>query len=441
MLYYFIPVEFNYSYCLTANLLFLVQTTLYFLISRRPVVSFEFFFLFSFYFVNLVYPVTYYPENPTFSVFGYPFNYDVINKSTMIAYISFTSFMLGLSLLKSKWLTVDKKPDLQINTIYESKLFILFILLTVIYIGNAGVGFFKGYDWFVEQMNSNDVSPVTTYLNYSAALVAMFAFIGSKKKVIKYLTGTIVFIAIFLISGSRTLPVALILILFANVNDVVRKIPTLPFLVLLISGILIMSIIANTRTNDISISEFLTEGSNTESVLDFASDLTVNNRNLYVLVDYVDNHGLLYGLNMLAGVIGVIPGAVNLVSSISGIPTELMTTASFNTMLEFGTGSSWGLGGNMVADVYLSFGLIGNIIGFFLFGLLMSSVISKYKSQVSYYIIYFFLVSMSIYMNRESFLLPLRGILFSLIIFHLLNSKMSLFFDRIKILINGKQTI
>ena len=175
----------------------------------------------------------------------------------------------------------------------------------------------------------------------------------------------------------------------------------------------------------VSDSTYIQEGmkaSEANSIIDIAGDLVCNNRNLYVLVDFADNKGFTFGASMLTSVLGIIPYAGTLVSEISGIPLDFFQASRITTFLEFGFGSDYGLGGNMVGDVYLSFGFIGVFIAFFLFGFFVSTIISNYTHNVKYYIIYCILLSDSVFMNRESYFLSLRSVIYSLIIFWLLNN-------------------
>jgi oligosaccharide repeat unit polymerase len=385
----------------------------------------------AFFCVNFIYPVYYFPTDPSYSVFGFQFNYQIICKATSLAYVAFSIYLFGLTLRKYEPRDIIDFPLEIFSKSFFRNLLLLFLILSISYIASVGANFFSGYDWFVDQIDQQTYNPIITYLAYSSSLFAMFFFFNpDRRKKLLYSIIIISFIFIFTVSGSRTLPLGLALIIMISYNDKVKKIPTIPFLSFIILGFIVLSFIANARFGGIADSAYFENGikaTSDNSTLDFTNDLVVNNRNLYVLVDYADNHGLTFGLNMLASVIGIIPGAVTLFSNTFNIPVDFMTAAGFNTFLEFGLGSTWGLGGNMVGDVYLSFGFIGVLLAFFFLGIFVSKVISCYKTNVSYYITYCILTFSSIYMNRESFFMPLRGILFSIIIFWLLNGVISKF--------------
>ncbi len=422
VLYYNVPENYSFNFCLLINLSFVIQNILYFVVTKRTLISFEFFFAFAFYFINFIYPVAYFPTNPTFSVFDYTFNYMVINKATALAFVAYTCYMAGLTFVKRENEELKISLEMFSSSFFKS-LLIVFLTLAVSYIISVGSAFFSGYDWYVDEEN---FSPAVAFINMSASLFAMFIFFEKTKgKRLFYLVIMAFFISIYLLSGSRNLPLTLLIILLLAYHEVIRKIPSQFFLIMLAVGIVIFYFISTIRTDNvlegISIEQFIANVSDS-SVFDFATDLIVNNRNLYVLVDFADSYGYTYGLTMLSSVLMLVPYAGTFVSERFGIPLDFMYVAGFNTYLEFGFGSTYGLGGNIVADIYLSFGFVGVLIAFPLLGFFVSKVVSKYRHSVVYFIIYFTLVGSSVFMNRESFLLPLRPILYTLLMFWILNN-------------------
>lgn len=423
ILYVSSPASYNYIFCLTILIFFVLQNIIYFVLTKRSLVSFEFFFMFAFAGVNLIYPVFYFPTNPTFNVFELYFNYDIISKATSIAYLGYSCYMLGLS-LKFEYQddTIEISHNILSNNFFRNTL-IVFLTLSISYIASVGSDFFNGYSWYVDEQNH---SPITSFMEFSAILFTMFIF-RNKSKIKQYIYVFIIlsFTAIYLLSGSRNIPVELLIILFVSYNINVKKISNSVFLLFIIIGLFTLSVITIIRSEGIL--NYLLEGQSIQvesnsNMLDFAADLIINNRNLYVLVDYADTNGITYGVTMLSGVLGLVPYLGSFVSEKFNIPLDLMFTPGFNTYLEFGHGSQYGLGGNMVADVYLSFGIFGVVIAFFAFGLFASFIISRYKYNVKAYIVYFILAGTSVYINRESYLLPFRTIVYTLIMFWLLNT-------------------
>ena len=245
VLYYTAPTDFNFNFCLAINISIVIQAIMYFVFTKRSLVSFEFFFMFSFYFVNFIYPVFYFNTDPTFSVFGFPFNYHIICKSTAIAFVAFTTFIFGLTIRKN---TTEKyfsfEPKVFSNSFFRNSL-LLFLFLSIYYISSIGAAFFNGYEWYVDEKNYN---PIVSFMYIAALLFSMFVFyVPNNKKKNQYLFIIVFFIFLYLLSGSRNMPLGLSLILLVSFNDKVKKIPTPLFIATLAFGIFLLSFIANAR--------------------------------------------------------------------------------------------------------------------------------------------------------------------------------------------------
>ncbi|MEX0596398.1 MAG: hypothetical protein WD512_07840, partial [Candidatus Paceibacterota bacterium] len=83
--------------------------------------------------------------------------------------------------------------------------------------------------------------------------------------------------------------------------------------------------------------------------------------------------------------------------------------------LTFGKNPPYGLGTNLIADIYISFGIIGTILGFFFLGFIVEK--HRYKSfQLNNFnskIIYFTLLSMSVHLPSFILFSPLSIIIWT----------------------------
>lgn len=189
-----------------------------------------------------------------------------------------------------------------------------------------------------------------------------------------------------------------------------------------------MHLIGLGRTTDISdaggniiargIEKAQTEG---QTYLDVTRSFVVNTRNLYVGMEYVEKNGINWGTTSLFNsLLSVIPFAQSTFESITGV--DLETSAGFFTTLAFGKQRSYGLGTNLVADVYISFGLIGVIGLFMLFGRTVELYRKKtiMKNDIYSNIVYFTLLSYSVYYPRTGLFMPLKFIIWTFAIYYLL---------------------
>ena len=187
----------------------------------------------------------------------------------------------------------------------------------------------------------------------------------------------------------------------------------------MIFGIIIMSLFGALRgSGDFALTE-------NQDWYQYTRDLIVNNRNLYVIYDYVDKNGILWGISFLGPLLSVIPFLQSLVANALGIPYYLLASPAFTTYLEFGDYPPLGLGSNIVADVYLAFGLFGVLISFYLLGrFIVYSRMQMWKGKIYYMIVYYIMSAGAIYMCRDTFLHSFKTIVWAIALIYII-SKLS----------------
>ncbi|MDD4198185.1 MAG: O-antigen ligase [Paludibacter sp.] len=425
------PEYYSYSFCYLLAGLFVFQNLIYFIFRRdHNIVGFEFIFMIAFWFTNFVYPLFYFQTDPTFSIFAMAFNQNIISKATAIAYLGYSSYLVGISFFE---LRKYEYNAFKVNDKLEPtsrKVFYITIIFFVLYLISGGV---KNLSEVYRGDGSLDQQGISSYFYMlffsSSILLTMFIFNESIliKYRLKYILLITVIFLLFMGLGSRTLPLAIGLTALVSFNNYKYRIPFLTFFLLIIIGAMLMTFVVFART--ISFNEenyFQNAIANVQiaSFWDFGSDLIINNRNLYTLIDFADSFGQTYGLTMLGGLLSPVPFFQGFVCNTFGIPPDFISSATFNTFLEMGTDSSWGLGSNLVADVYLAFGIVGVIFMFFMLGLLIGK--SKLASSYNIYwnIFYFFMASNSIYLLRSGFFDNLRYIIWALLTVYFLNIRL-----------------
>ena len=215
---------------------------------------------------------------------------------------------------------------------------------------------------------------------------------------------------LMLSTGSRTIPVSLILILMVSYSFFVRKISFIFFLVCVFLGANLMYFLVLFRElgldNQNNFNSALNSYKNSSSFFDVFMDLISNNRNLYVLVDFVDNYQYVGFFNVLTEIFSVIPGS-NFLNKYFVIP-DFMVAGQLPTYLQFGSGSLYGLGTNMVGEAYLSFGLIGVVFIFYSFGIVVKLIKKRAPSNIFFLMVLYVLVGNSLFMPRADYLYSLR---------------------------------
>lgn len=137
-------------------------------------------------------------------------------------------------------------------------------------------------------------------------------------------------------------------------------------------------------------------------------------RTLHYSVDYVpERHPHLNGLFQTKYLISSIPFISGFVSPLFDSHYKYKGSSSFVTWIEQGDYPSSGAGSTCVADLYLDFGVIGVILGLFLFGLFLRwsefQLFSRDSISLFSFIICFYATVMSFYIGRSMILFQLKG--------------------------------
>jgi len=437
LLLYLAPKEYSYNYCLFINILYIIQNIAYFKIrNEKSLVGFQFIFMIAFYFTNFVYPVFYFPTNPTYSVFELQFNYNIISKATAIAFVAYSFYLLGLSRIERKSVIFEEfKSEINYDAITRFAFIMSFIslVLFILFGGNDAMeSLYSGEGNIIDP----GVSIYFYMLLFSVATI-LSSFLFNIEVRIKralyflFLSGILFF---FLLIGTRTLPIALCLILLVSYSRNRKIIPNSVFLSILVFGAILLTFIMFARSSSISDQNYTQNAiNNTElnSFWDIGSDLIINNRNLYTLIDLAENNGHTFGINMLGGLFSPIPFLQSFFCNVFSVPVYLIGSASLNSFLEFGADFTWGLGTNVVSDVYLAFGLIGVLIFFTFLGWIIGKAEHNSSKNVYWNVVYLLFVSNSVYLVRSGFFDSFRTFVWSLLIVFLYSLSLS---KRIKML-------
>lgn len=416
--YFFAPKTYSFDYCFWLHNLFLVSATMVFILDiRNEKVGFNLLFSISFFFTNFVYPVYIYPVDPYYSLFSFPFNEKVITKCTALAQVAYSMYACGY-LWRNK--TENTSKSLNFDMAIGAKQMSTITLLIIIYF--LAFLLFGGLDYFEDRYERGEMSSnmkVQYLMLFFPSIIIFFAstiFLCKNRKHIIQTYSILSIIALILLSsGTRTFPLIILSTIFI-IYCLRNKVSISLVIPCIIIGILLMSFIGNIRHDGTFSSELFANQASEIGVLDHFSDLFINSRNLYVLYDFVDNYSCTFGLTMVSPLLSPIPFAQKIFIIITGVPYYFLNSASLSTFLELGDPPAFGLGTNIVGDVYLSFGFIGILICFFALGRFIIYARKRMlDGSYAYLIAYLSLASDAIYMCRASYFDALKIILWTLL--------------------------
>ena len=406
------PSMFIYILCLVG---YIVGAYCFFKIKNKTN-YFDFDVLFIFIYGLVAYSTTpfYYNESLYKALFvGYFFDVKYVNAGNVLSTIGILAYFWGGISIRTKNSKYQVKP--LIRTRGMSVLLLILTLLFVVMGGraysqsayNEGAGSYSGL-----------IPYILLFLTY-LSIVIITTELYNKKFHHSYIIDRLSIISIIIVSlilltgGSRSdasniaLPVIGVYTMLLSPMKLKRT------MLFLLFGIIVMWVIGKVRTGDV-----VSEVANPVLTL---IDLTVPSRSNYAVFEYVTDKGFSYGSSFV-GLFTVIP----FLSSATGMTegsAELLTTSFIDNNPGY---PIIGLGTTVIADIYIAFGFIGVLTIMYILGRFVNRSFVG-ASELNYYslITYAALLSISVFIVRGSCTLPIRPVIWCLVIAHI-NYKMQL---------------
>lgn len=386
-------VGITYNYLCFA--LLLITIYIYFKsIKKNNFLDFDTIFILILAIIGFVYPVFLYSESSPFIFFyGLSFNTSFINSGTIFFLLGLQSYFLGsLSAVAKK----NKKK--QYKTIISTSFLILsVIVLSVLFVLLGGVRYYQAM--YNEEVSSN-TSPIAFQIMvllhaFSIVVIATEFYnkkIKSNYKISKLLIITILGVVLLMLyAGNRTfasylgLPIILLWTFFF------KKINKTGAMIFFSLSFFLMFVIQSFRSgSDIEIPTNLGKS---------LSDLVIVSRATYSSIEYVDEKGFTYGLSMSGGFFGVIPSLESSLLNNTYLIKDDFGSAETLTRYTLGANRNVGLGTNLIADIYMSFGLPGLLFFMFILGRFI-----RLKTIKSLRLDYYSLISLTVMISYAAFL-------------------------------------
>ncbi len=423
LIYLFSPDKFDYNWCLLIGVFFILSAISEINNSKYFVggyINFTFFFTISYFFVNFFYPLFIYPvDKYYFIVFSrFNFNENVITKSTALALVGFNAFIIGknyvFNVKQFSWirnLTSDSfflnKSILNVSfkVINFLAWFVSFTLYSLVIDSILS----RNFDAFF-QIEPSIMVIVQCLMN----LVVILVFYLGKSRY--FLSVVFLYIFIFVYVGDRGPAIQSFLVLLFSYNFFYKRILKKQLLIIFVLGFVGLTVVSSIRGSEGN-AKSINEVEITK-IYDLAMDLIIINRNLYAGYDYVNLNGVNYGESSVPYIFSPFPLLPSFVSTkfFNKTPSELSTSY----ILTNDAGASWGLGTNLIIDLYMQFAEFGVVFFMFFLGKLIQklekSIIYSFKSLVAYLVIF----SFSIYMARSSMFDSIRYIFWSIVLFQVI---------------------
>lgn len=222
-------------------------------------------------------------------------------------------------------------------------------------------------------------------------------------------------------SGDRGPIMTYGLLLFLSFFLTTKRVPKLSSIILMVFGIMIFGILKEVRNQNKSLSffeklsEVISQEGEKKSCLDSTKELAGTCRVTHATVNYIEETGdYQYGKFQLQQVLIVIPFITDKVAEIlATTETRLRNSSNFNTWLIQGNNPTYGNGSSAISDLYLDFGLLGVLVGFWIFGYVIKNIEYELFIKTNPLSLFTFVFGMvyfsgAIYISRSSILYQLQ---------------------------------
>ncbi|WP_180103136.1 O-antigen polymerase [Acinetobacter sp. YH12126] len=375
------------------------------------------------------------PSNPSFVWL----NKEVVNYSTWMSTLSIVIWIFAYSLISKRVILKNESDYLTINyKLYDNILIFVFVgfILTV------GNNFLKGaYDvnsWGGGATYFLLILKVMIYLR----IIYFFQDINkniSFKEILRKIISNKLFVTVlsaytllFFFTGSRGEVLRIALILAFSYSIFIKKISFKFILLSIVIGSIIFTLMGLGRgrdANELSDQNILQRGyaelKEKDTNINFTEELAYSVRIQYRAVDVVpDSHPYLYGVIYLPTIVSAIPFASGFFVKNFDIPDAYLDSANFFTYLGQGNNVTYGEGSEILADIYINFGLYGVFFIMFLFGAISAKVSNEAKNKrINYLLIYSILLMSAIAINRGTIFYFYKDIVYILFLHYFFSGK------------------
>lgn len=358
----------------------------------------------------------------------------VVNYATWMSLFSISLWMFGYELIKnvSENDVYFKAPSYKVN---NKKIDLILLVSFVFFLSTVGPSLFQGvYDGGMSWGSGANymflIFRTILYLRiiyFFSSLSKNFTLKVIFKKALQqkiFLVILTIYTFLFLLSGDRGPILYIALIIVGSYAIYIRPISLTKLVSFVLIGAFMFTLLRFGRGRDAS--EF--EDSNifkrgysiyqenkdeTNITNELASSVRIQYRALDI---FPVSHPYLNGISFLTVGIGVIPFAGSFVVDYFNIPYQYQSSSRFFTYIGQGPNPTSGEGSELLADIYINFGLYGTFIIMFAFGMLSAFAVKKMKyGHSNYTILYIILVYSAISMNRGMLFTPLKDITYLLL--------------------------
>lgn len=345
-------------------------------------------------------------------MFSYEYNELLIMKGIAISLLGYVAFANG-EIIKLKKRNCAERCDY--NSVFKLVVYILAVLIffnVIMDIPLIGQNYNDADMWFTK-------GP----LAYLFAIEKGFEFVGFGvmsyrhklhihriNKIEKAFVLIILIDIIFsLLIGTRTQPLAEVIILLYLYTCIYNKITKIKFFLILLAGMFFLTVISYIRIGY--------KFSAVNGIWGFASDLIINNRTLFVAMDYSKNSGHIIN-TFIIPMLGILPFLQSIYIKAFCVAPQYVNSSLFFTFQQFHstTDVPLGLGTNIIASIYLGVGGVGVVFFMFALGAVNNFISTNSSNNISFSIINIIMLGICIFWTRAEYFYIMPTICYSFVV-------------------------
>ncbi len=406
----FSPDVFDKQFCVMEMILFLFFGGLFLghKIKRNGLICFDTFFMPSYLLINYAHAVFIYPDDKFLPAFKFATHPEVMPYALAVAQLGIAMYMLAsVTFEKIGNNRRDWKIEVSDMAVNRAAYFSVFACM-----GIFAFVFLTGRVQEWGHLYPRLIALIMCLMGLSWYYQAQLLEEGERglsvllKRNKLNILATALFTVSHLYIGSRSEVLLLIFMIMMIVNAYYVKIKLKVLLPAIVLGVILMGLLMITRVSDYSLLDvslvesmeygFKTLMESPNILWMLLTDFVVNAKTLYEAIDYSNVNGYIYGISYIQYLFVFIPmGGSFFAKLVTGLPTEDLTSGF---ILSHFAESTYGLGTNMIGDLYLNLTLVGVCVMMFVLGLILARVeFPKTKYQ---YFVYLSLFANSVFLVR-----------------------------------------
>lgn len=446
-LYVTAPRAFSLPFCIICAILYIIHWSRIVQLERSfsntGLLTFNLLFALSGFAVVFIFPLFVYGTTKDYSYQNLSVFSDFsVNKVTALSTLAYSVYLVAFEYYyASSTLLRTNKTYVGIKVSAKALQIILFLTAVMVLFFSLNIILFvrtKGSEYNDLTVNTYVAELTKCFLTLSLICSCeryKYKFKGKGRNFLYYCKMPIVFFLIvileYLYIGDRGFVIVGSLMLLFAYYHYIGKIRNLILIPILVIGIVIMSLIGQLRKTDSSfreggVSSFTSASDeilkSSINWLDFISDLTLVSNVAYLGMDYSENNKLYKPERLLVILSSPIPFMPSVISnSLYGDSNQSTSTGFAITKYYQGRAKLSGDGGTgtqVAIDLYMSWGIIGVIIGMWLLGAIIAKACINKNTNVYYLITLITFFGLAIYVPRSTIYVCFRTIVWEMLLLY-----------------------